>query len=239
MLISPRLTVRHRLVAIAAVAVAAISVGPVSSAGAVDRHQISAEYVAASAKTKIVPNVVGKTAYVAKKALQKVGLGYRYSTPKGSFVILSGDWTVTKQSPKAKSKVKAGTKIKLTVVKTSTLSAAPSAPVAPPVPAMTASQAQAVISAKGYLSDGQGFSYQGLINQLDSPDGDGFSAADATFAVNSLNVDFNAQAVLAAKGYISDGQGFSHNGLVEQLSSPDGDSFTLAQAEYATAQVGL
>jgi hypothetical protein len=121
----------------------------------------------------------------------------------------------------------------------SSAAAEPSTPATPAAPALTVAEQQAIISAKSYLSDGQGFSYQGLIDQLDSQYGGGFSVADATFAVTYLAPDFNAQAVIAAKGYVADGQGFSHDALVQQLSSPYGGNFTLAQAQYAVAQVGL
>lgn len=103
-------------------------------------------------------------------------------------------------------------------------------------PAMTAGEQQAVTSAQGYLTDGQGFSYAGLLQQLTSQAGEGFSTADATFALHNLNPDWNAQAVIAAKGYLSDGEGFSQNSLEQQLSSPAGDGFTPAQAEYGTTQ---
>ena len=43
----------------------------------------------------------------------------------------------------------------------------------------------------------------------------------------------------AAKSYLSLGTGFSHDSLIQQLTSVDGDGFTLAQAEYAVAKVGL
>ncbi|WP_431218519.1 Ltp family lipoprotein [Leifsonia xyli] len=187
-----------------------------------------------------MPNVVGKTASDAKAALKKSGFGYRYSAPKGSVVILAKNWTVTKQSPKAGEKVKSHTKIKLTVVKSSALktSASPVSPT-PTGPTLTVSQQQALLAAKGYLSSGMGFSYQGLIDQLSSPYGNGFDVADATIAVNSLNADWNAQAVAAAKGYLSSGQGFSHQSLVDQLTSAYGNKFTPEQAEYAVGQVGL
>jgi small ligand-binding sensory domain FIST len=102
-------------------------------------------------------------------------------------------------------------------------------------PAMTASQQQAVTSAQGYLTDGQGFSYSGLVKQLTSQYGNGFSQADATFAVNYLHPDWDAQAVTAAKGYLADGQGFSRASLLQQLTSSYGDGFTQAQGEYAVA----
>jgi hypothetical protein len=236
MRISQGLITRHKMVAIATLATAAFLVGPMTSAAALAPHQYSAQSVAHLARTKLVPNVVGNTAYVAKSALKKVGFGYAYSTPKGSFVVLSADWTVTKQSPRANSRARVGTKVKLSVVKTSTLTKPSSAPAAPP---LSVSQEQALIAARGYLADGQGFSYQGLIDQLSSTYGNGFSVPDATAAVNLLNADWNAQAVIAARGYLESGEGFSHESLVDQLSSPYGNQFTAAQAEYAVTQVGL
>ena len=103
----------------------------------------------------------------------------------------------------------------------------------------TASQQQALTSAQGYLSDGQGFSRQGLITQLDSPYGGQFSVADATWAAGNSGADWNAQAVIAARNYLSDGQGFSRQGLITQLDSPYGGQFTYAQAVYGTDQAGL
>jgi hypothetical protein len=128
--------------------------------------------------------------------------------------------------------------------------AAPPAPAAPatsqpaaPAPAApagpTASQQQALDSAQGYLSDGQGFSRAGLIKQLTSKYGEGFSLADATWAVDHSGANWDAQAVESAKGYMSDGQGFSRAGLIDQLTSPYGEQFTYAQAVYAVNQVGL
>lgn len=110
---------------------------------------------------------------------------------------------------------------------------APSTPAAPASPAMTGAQQQAVDAAEDYLSEGQGFSDQGLLSQLTSSAGNGFSKSDAEFAVNSLNPNWNGQAVDAAEGYLSEGQGFSDQGLLQQLTSSAGDGFTEAQAEYA------
>ncbi len=115
-----------------------------------------------------------------------------------------------------------------------------SAPASPATPALyTEAQQQAIDAAAGYISDGQGFSKAGLIQQLDSPDGDGFSKKLATFAVDHIKVNWWQQAVIAAKGYMADGEGFSYEGLVQQLSSTDGDSFTTAQAEYGAKKAGL
>ena len=115
--------------------------------------------------------------------------------------------------------------------------AATATPKTPPPPSLSTAQQQAVIAAKGYLGMG-GFSYQGLIEQLSSSSGDGFSVADATTAANSLTVDYNAQAVTAAQGYMKMG-GFSHASMVEQLTSANGDKFTPEQAEFAATKVGL
>ncbi len=116
---------------------------------------------------------------------------------------------------------------------------APAAPKKAAAPSLTVSQEQALIAAKGYLADGSGFSYQGLIDQLDSSAGNGFSVADATAAVNSLNADYNAQAAIAAKAYAQDGSGFSRASMIAQLDSPDGNKFTPAQAAYGATAAGL
>jgi hypothetical protein len=98
---------------------------------------------------------------------------------------------------------------------------------------MTGAQQQAVDSAGDYLSEGQGFSKQGLLNQLTSSFGEGFSKSDAEFAINYLHPDWDAQAVDAGKGYLSEGQGFSEQGLLQQLTANAGNGFAEAQAEYA------
>jgi hypothetical protein len=101
------------------------------------------------------------------------------------------------------------------------------------------SQQQALDSAQSYLGLDSGFSRQGLIDQLDSPYGGKFSVADATWATDHSGADWDAQAVLAAKGYMNLGTGFSRSGLIDQLDSPYGGKFTLAQATYAANHVGL
>jgi hypothetical protein len=101
---------------------------------------------------------------------------------------------------------------------------------------MTSDQQQAVQSAQGYLTDGEGFSYAGLLQQLTSAAGDGFSNADATFAINYLNPNWDQQAVESAQGYLDDGEGFSKSSLLQQLTSTYGEGFTNAQAEYAISK---
>src|SRR4051812_30093538 len=143
-------TMWQRVLAVAIVASVALILGPAAGASASASHASSVTISSsATSASKVVPKVVGKTAYSAKKALTKAGLHYKYSAPAGSFVVLSKNWTVIKQSPKAGSKVAPGTTVKLTVVKTSTLTggSAGSTPT-PAGPALTVSQRQAVIAAQ-------------------------------------------------------------------------------------------
>jgi Host cell surface-exposed lipoprotein len=121
---------------------------------------------------------------------------------------------------------------------TQTQSSASSSPAAT-TPAYTAAQQQAIDAAENYLTDGQGFSRKGLIQQLHSPDGNGFSRHLAVFAVDHVKVSWDRQAAIAAKAYVSDGQGFSYSGLVQQLESPYGNDFTYAQAVYGAKKAGL
>jgi hypothetical protein len=100
---------------------------------------------------------------------------------------------------------------------------------------MSMAQQQAVDAAEGYLSDGQGFSEQGLLNQLTSSAGGEFTQAQAEYAVNHLHPNWDTQAVDAAKGYLQVG-GFSRSSLLQQLTASAGGEFTEAQAEYAVNQ---
>ena len=106
----------------------------------------------------------------------------------------------------------------------------------PTGPTLTQQQKSAAAAAKQYLST-QAFSQQGLIDQLDSSDGGGYSVNDATVAVDSLTVNWNAEAVQSAKEYLKT-QPFSCNDLIQQLDSPDGGQFTVAQATYGATQAG-
>lgn len=108
---------------------------------------------------------------------------------------------------------------------------------APTQPSLTQQQQSAVASAKQYLSLGSGFSQQGLIDQLDSSAGGGYTVNDATVAVDSLNENWNAQAVLSAKGYLQTSP-FSCSALIQQLDSSAGGEFTVAQATYGATQAG-
>jgi hypothetical protein len=124
--------------------------------------------------------------------------------------------TVTPSTPAATKAVPAPTK-------------APVVTKAPPV--LTRAQENAIGTAKDYLNVSH-FSRSGLISQLEFED---YSKADATFAVNSLHVDYNEQAVGTGQDYL-DTQHFSRGGLIEQLEF---EGYTKAQATYAADQLGL
>jgi hypothetical protein len=75
------------------------------------------------------------------------------------------------------------------------------------------------------------FSRQGLIEQLEY---EGFSVEDATFAVDTIVIDWNEQAALSAESYLSFSS-FSRQGLFDQLLY---EGFTPEQAEYGVTAVG-
>lgn len=95
------------------------------------------------------------------------------------------------------------------------------------MPMSPASQQNAVRKAQEYLAI-SAFSRSGLIGQLEY---EGFSTADATFAVDSITVDWNEQAVEKAQEYLSI-SAFSPQGLVEQLEY---EGFTPSQAAYGVS----
>ena len=91
-------------------------------------------------------------------------------------------------------------------------------------------KSQAVEKAKSYLRYSS-FSRSGLIKQLEF---EGFSNADATYAVDHITVDWNEQAKKKAESYIS-WMSFSRSSLLSQLKY---EGFTQSQAEYGVKAVG-
>ena len=107
----------------------------------------------------------------------------------------------------------------------------------PAEPQATVSQKSAIASAEDYLSL-QAFSRGGLIKQLSSEYGGGCSKADAVYAVNHIDVNWNEQAAKAAKDYLAN-QPFSRAVLIQHLESRYGDGYTHAQAVYGVNKAGL
>jgi hypothetical protein len=91
-------------------------------------------------------------------------------------------------------------------------------------------QDNATRQAESYLRS-QAFSRSGLIDQLMF---EGYSRADATHAVNTVDVDWYEQAALKAESYLRS-QAFSRQGLIDQLVF---EGFTQAQATYGVRAVG-
>jgi hypothetical protein len=97
-------------------------------------------------------------------------------------------------------------------------------------PELTLGQENAVEKAESYLSF-TSFSRSGLIDQLEYED---FTKADATFAVDYLDVDWNEQAAGKAESYMDLG-GFSRSSLIDQLEF---EGFTAKQAAFGAKAVG-
>lgn len=96
---------------------------------------------------------------------------------------------------------------------------------------LTVEQQNAVRSAENYISFGA-FSKESLISQLEF---EGYSNADATKAVESLDVDWQEQAVKSAESYM-EFMPMSRQGLIEQLVF---EGHSEEDAAYAADQVGL
>lgn len=93
------------------------------------------------------------------------------------------------------------------------------------------SQKNAVRSGESYLTY-MAFSRSGLISQLEF---EGYSTADATYAVDKINPDWNKQAAKSAKEYL-EFSGFSRSGLIDQLKF---EGYTNEQAVYGVTEAGL
>lgn len=89
----------------------------------------------------------------------------------------------------------------------------------------------ALKEARSYL-EFSSFSYAGLYDQLTSEYGGKYPAEAAQYAVDNLEVDWNAEALGSAENYL-EFSAFSYEGLYDQLTSEYGGKFTPEQAQYA------
>ena len=101
---------------------------------------------------------------------------------------------------------------------------------------MTAGQENALRAAEDYI-DLRGSRRRASSSNCRLRQAKGFSRADATFAANHIDVDWNAEAVRRRRDYLDLSAFSPKSGLIEQLSSSAGDQFTRAQAEYAADKV--
>jgi len=90
---------------------------------------------------------------------------------------------------------------------------------------------RALQSAESYLAM-SGFSKQRLYEQLSSSAGEGFTQAQAQYAVDHVDTDWKREAVESARSYLEMSP-MSRAELIEQLSSSAGEGFTYEQAVYA------
>lgn len=112
---------------------------------------------------------------------------------------------------------------------TPAVTSAPTLNVTPvPEPDITSAQRNAIDKAESYLAY-TAFSRTGLIAQLAF---EGFGEADAEYAVDSLDVDWDEQAYQKGLAYL-DYTSFSLAGLIEQLEF---EGFTASQAEYGATK---
>lgn len=97
-------------------------------------------------------------------------------------------------------------------------------------PSGTTGQRNALARAKSYLRSSS-FSYESLIHQLEY---EGFSNADATYAVRNCGANWYEQALKKANSYLRSSS-FSYSGLIHQLEY---EKFTSSQAKYGVDNCG-
>lgn len=94
----------------------------------------------------------------------------------------------------------------------------------------TLGEQNALRSARDYV-DMAGFSYTGLIGQLEY---EGYSHEESVYGADNCGADWNTEAAESAKDYM-DMTAFSRQGLIDQLLY---EGYTQEQAEYGAASVG-
>lgn len=95
----------------------------------------------------------------------------------------------------------------------------------------TAEQKNALEKAESYAKI-MHMSKQGIYDQLTSEYGEKFDAADAQYAIDNIEWDWNANALEKAKIY-RDTMNMSKNRIYDQLISQYGEKFTEEEAQYA------
>ncbi len=103
--------------------------------------------------------------------------------------------------------------------------------VEPSKPEISREFQNALKSAQNYV-DLMPFSEKGLYDQLTAEYGEQFPAEAAQYAIENVDVDYNAEALESAKNY-QETMPMSDSGLYDQLTSEYGEKFTAEQAQYA------
>lgn len=155
-----------------------------------------------------IPDLTGMTAAEAADTLAGLGLAAELTT--------EDDADVTGTNPSAGTEVEAGASVAIQATEK---------------PKLTVGQENAASKALDYL-DYTAFSRSGLIKQLEF---EGFTTDEATFGVDYIDADWNAQAEAKAQDYM-DYSSFSKQGLIDQLIF---EGFSKEQAEIGAAAVGF
>ena len=71
-----------------------------------------------------------------------------------------------------------------------------------------------------------------IYKQLTSEYGEGFTAAEAQYAIDNIKADWNANALAPAKNY-HETMSISNSAIYKQLISEYGEEFTKDEAQYA------
>lgn len=119
---------------------------------------------------------------------------------------------------------------------TQTKTPTPVAPPPPPAPKVPAEYQSALSKASSYFKN-MHLSKAGIYDQLTSPYGEKFSAEAAQYAIDNLNVDYNAAALAKAKSYQTN-MSMSPAAIYDQLVSAYGEKFTPAEAQWAIDHLG-
>jgi len=194
----------------------------------------------------VVPDLVGENASDASEELEILGfteITLQDVSEDERFVVLPTNWFVCEMKPEPTNTLDSDKTLVLLVVKNtescesggSDESATDSSPsegseaeaTKTATPNETTSQRNARQSAESYLGYSS-FSRTGLIDQLLYEE---YSRADAEYAVDAVDANWNVQAAGSAEGYLSY-SAFSRSGLVDQLLY---EGFTDSEAEYGVA----
>jgi hypothetical protein len=206
----------------------------------------------------VVPDLVGENASDASEELENLGfteITLQDVSDDERLVVLSSNWSVCEMKPEPNVTLDSNKTLVLLVVKntescdpddsiepatdaspseqsengaTATATATPTkTPTSTPTTTETTGQKNAKSKAESYLRSSF-FSRSGLIDQLIYED---FSKADAEYAVDAVDANWNVQAAGKAGSYLSS-SAFSRSGLVDQLLY---EGYTGSEAEYGVA----
>jgi len=193
------------------------------------------------------PDVLGLRLNAAEDVLDEAGVSSTaYDAMSDRMILNKSNWIVFSQETVGERAVSLGvvkpgedpntpttttTEASTTTIQASTTTIQRPTSTTVPEPEFTRAEENAIQKARDYL-DFTSFSRSGLIDQLEY---EGFTTAEATLAVDYLDVDWNEQAWMKAEEYL-DFTSFSRSGLIDQLEF---EGFTRDQAIYGVDKAGL